>query len=266
MPDAATQVTTAAALVEIALPTNAPGLSAHDLRNLGKAHPNDPADLFSMAVLALRLSGGANGVSRLHGEVSREMWRGVWPGAPVEEVPIQSVTNGVHIPSWLSGEMTTLLDRYLDWVVRSSAKTVVSACGNSGTFANNPGAGFNQIAVGNFDDKGTPLWSDDRMNPTSSWMNPSTGVETPQVVAPGKKFCSLVAPTAAAGVLIHQQQAWPVFSVPGMLGEPMVYEPMTVLADSGGDGLGFTASRVVGVLEGAALKGVSTLELKAMFS
>ncbi len=87
-----------------------------------------------------------------------------------------------------------------------------------------------------------------------------------QVVAPGKKFCSLVAPTAAAGVLIHQQQAWPVFSVPGMLGEPMVYEPMTVLADSGGDGLGFTASRVVGVLEGAALKGVSTLELKAMFS
>jgi starch phosphorylase len=66
-----------------------------------------------MAVLALRLSGAANGVSALHGHVSREMWHKVWPGAPREEVPITSITNGIHVNSWISLEMSDLLDRYL---------------------------------------------------------------------------------------------------------------------------------------------------------
>ena len=71
-----------------------------------------------MAVLAIHLSGYRNGVSRLHGEVSRRMWAGVWPGIPEDEVPIGHVTNGIHVRSWLSDEMTRLFDRYLgpQWI------------------------------------------------------------------------------------------------------------------------------------------------------
>jgi starch phosphorylase len=71
-----------------------------------------------MAVLAIRLSGHRNGVSRLHGRVSRKMWSGVWPGISAEEVPIGHVTNGVHVRSWLSDEMAHLFDRYLgpQWI------------------------------------------------------------------------------------------------------------------------------------------------------
>jgi chemotaxis signal transduction protein len=87
-----------------------------------------------------------------------------------------------------------------------------------------------------------------------------------QIVGLGLKFCPLVAQTAATGVILHQQQAWPVFSLPGLLGEPIVSEPLVVLTEVGGDGVGFTASRALGVLEGGALEGVSTLELKRMFS
>lgn len=93
------------------------GISAADIRALGKVNPADPADTFSMAVLGLRLAGATNGVSKLHGEVSRGMWQHVWPAAPVDELPIGSVTNGIHIPTWLSVEMSDLLERYLgpDW-------------------------------------------------------------------------------------------------------------------------------------------------------
>jgi starch phosphorylase len=66
-----------------------------------------------MAILALRTSDAANGVSKLHGEVSRSMWEGVWPGVPNEEVPIRHVTNGIHARSWLSPEMTRLFDKHL---------------------------------------------------------------------------------------------------------------------------------------------------------
>ena len=66
-----------------------------------------------MPVLALRLSSYRNGVSKLHGEVSRQMWSVLWPNVPVEEVPITSVTNGVHIKSWLSEEMNLLYERYI---------------------------------------------------------------------------------------------------------------------------------------------------------
>jgi starch phosphorylase len=65
-----------------------------------------------MPILALRLSSYRNGVSKLHGQVSRNMWSFLWPGVPVDEVPIKSITNGVHIRSWLSEEMNSLYERY----------------------------------------------------------------------------------------------------------------------------------------------------------
>lgn len=72
---------------------------------------------FSMTVLALRLSAFHNGVSELHGHVSREMWQELWPGVPVEEIPIGHITNGVHFWSWIAPELAALFDKYLptDW-------------------------------------------------------------------------------------------------------------------------------------------------------
>jgi starch phosphorylase len=75
----------------------------------------------SMFILGLRMAAHCNGVSRLHGSVARRMWSHVWPGRPVEEVPISHVTNGVHIPSFISQEFAYLFDRYLgpDWYMSS---------------------------------------------------------------------------------------------------------------------------------------------------
>ena len=64
-----------------------------------------------MAVMGLRLAGRANGVAALHGAVSREMFQGVWPDVPVDEVPIGSITNGVHAHTWVSAEIDRLLAR-----------------------------------------------------------------------------------------------------------------------------------------------------------
>ncbi|HEY9855045.1 MAG TPA: alpha-glucan family phosphorylase, partial [Stenomitos sp.] len=68
--------------------------------------------LFSMTVLALRMARRANGVSKLHGEVSRSIWKELWPGVPVNEVPISHITNGIHTDTWLAPEMAELLDAY----------------------------------------------------------------------------------------------------------------------------------------------------------
>lgn len=75
---------------------------------------------FNMTALALRLSGHRNAVSRRHGEVSRRMWRPLWPALPENEVPIVSITNGVHVPSWVAPELDRLYQTYLgkDWVAR----------------------------------------------------------------------------------------------------------------------------------------------------
>ena len=72
---------------------------------------------YGMTVLAMRLTGQHNGVSALHGAVSRNMWQFLWPGVDADEVPIDFVTNGVHSPSWIAPEMNTLFKRYLgeDW-------------------------------------------------------------------------------------------------------------------------------------------------------
>jgi len=81
--------------------------------SLGRINPNDDNETFQMPVLALRLSSYVNGVSKLHGEVSRLMWSGIWPAVPVDEVPVTSITNGVHIKSWLSDEIASLYERYI---------------------------------------------------------------------------------------------------------------------------------------------------------
>jgi glycogen phosphorylase len=84
---------------------------------LGRANLEDIAERFSMAVLALKTSSLRNAVSVLHRAVSQEMFQDLWPKLPVEEVPITSVTNGVHAPSWINGDLAGLYDQYLqpDW-------------------------------------------------------------------------------------------------------------------------------------------------------
>jgi glycogen phosphorylase len=89
------------------------GMTVKDLLELGCASPEDKTSPFSMAVLALRLSRGVNAVSKLHCNVSKKMWRSLWPSIDDDDIPIGFVTNGVHIPSYLSKEMSDLFDRYL---------------------------------------------------------------------------------------------------------------------------------------------------------
>lgn len=75
-------------------------LSLHDLLALGRTNPGDKSEKFNMASLAIRGSGAVNGVSRLHGQVSRHLFEPLFPRWPVAEVPVGHVTNGVHMPSW----------------------------------------------------------------------------------------------------------------------------------------------------------------------
>ncbi len=93
--------------------THRMGLDRYTLAGLGRQHPHNETEPFSMTVLAIKLANTSNGVSRLHGSVSRRMWHEIWPGLPVSEVPITSITNGVHTQSWLSPEVEHLYDRYL---------------------------------------------------------------------------------------------------------------------------------------------------------
>ncbi|MFH1568003.1 MAG: alpha-glucan family phosphorylase, partial [Gemmatimonadota bacterium] len=89
------------------------GLSHGELLGLGRTDPAAEHSDFCMTVLALRLSAHSNGVSRLHGEVSRRMWSSLWPRVAPREVPITHITNGVHTLSWISPHMAALLDRHL---------------------------------------------------------------------------------------------------------------------------------------------------------
>lgn len=93
------------------------GFTFEKLFALGRRNPLDSGERFSMAVLALKTSAFRNAVSKLHRSVSREMFQDLWPRLPVEEVPIISITNGVHSPSWINGDLATLYDQYLqpDW-------------------------------------------------------------------------------------------------------------------------------------------------------
>jgi len=87
--------------------------TVEDIISWGQPEGSKPDAPFSMFVLGLRMAQYCNGVSELHGKVARRMWAHVWPGRPEDEVPITHVTNGVHIPSWISIENHLLLERYV---------------------------------------------------------------------------------------------------------------------------------------------------------
>ncbi|MGJ3523871.1 alpha-glucan family phosphorylase [Nitratidesulfovibrio sp. D1] len=89
------------------------GLAFKVFMALGREAPHDDAEPFCMTVLALRLSRANNGVSTLHGRVSRNMWKQVWHQFPMEDVPIGALTNGVHAPTWVAQDIGMLYDRYL---------------------------------------------------------------------------------------------------------------------------------------------------------
>ncbi len=73
-------------------------------------YDNGSGSLFNMTALALRTAGFVNGVSALHGEVTRSMWRPMWPDLPADQIPVRSITNGVHVPTWMGGPVFSLLD------------------------------------------------------------------------------------------------------------------------------------------------------------
>ena len=101
------------------------GISYEQFLDLGRENIGG-TEVFSLPVLALRLSAGANGVAQLHGVVSRKMWQSMYPGVPEQEVPIQAITNGIHVQSWISSDMGQLLDRYIDpsWRHDESQKSI----------------------------------------------------------------------------------------------------------------------------------------------
>jgi len=93
------------------------------------SYDNGAGAHFNMTALALRSAGAVNGVSRLHGEVTRGMWPAMWPGVPEAERPVATVTNGVHVPTWLSSEMRALFQKHLGggWIDRHDDPTLWEA-------------------------------------------------------------------------------------------------------------------------------------------
>jgi len=104
------------------------GLSLDDFLALGRINPNDNHEQFGMTVLALRMAWHSNGVSELHGKVSRHMWERIWPEVPSPEVPIRHITNGVHTLSWLGEGFARLYHEYLgtSWTERPADHSVWS--------------------------------------------------------------------------------------------------------------------------------------------
>jgi len=93
------------------------GINFKVLLGYGRLDPHNGSEPFGMSTLALRLSAHTNAVSRLHRQVSQTMWQKIWHHHPVEDVPIDYITNGIHVPTWISRDMAALFDRYLglDW-------------------------------------------------------------------------------------------------------------------------------------------------------
>jgi starch phosphorylase len=91
-------------------------------------YDNGSGPLFNMTALALRTSGAVNGVSQLHGEVTRQMWQPIWPGTPVDQLPIAAITNGVHVPTWIAADMNALFEKHLgaDWLDRHDDPAVAA--------------------------------------------------------------------------------------------------------------------------------------------
>ena len=119
------------ALKYIAHYAKALGISEQELLGLGRENPLDKNEEFCMTVLALRLSKHCNGVSKLHGEVSRAMWMKVYGANSADEVPIGYVTNGVHSETWLAPEIRSLYDKYLkpNWIDASPGSNPWSRAG-----------------------------------------------------------------------------------------------------------------------------------------
>jgi starch phosphorylase len=89
------------------------GIPISTLLGLGRRDPANTSEPFCMNILATKLSGHINGVSRLHKTISQKLWFQLWPAIPVEDIPIESITNGIHIPSWISPDAATLYNQYL---------------------------------------------------------------------------------------------------------------------------------------------------------
>jgi starch phosphorylase len=105
------------------------GISFEHFLSLGRPKDANPQDRFSMAILAMGTSSYRNAVSLLHRGVSQEMWQGLWPDLPTWEVPVTSVTNGVHLPTWVNGDLASLYDQQLDpdWRERNTDPNVFDA-------------------------------------------------------------------------------------------------------------------------------------------
>ena len=93
------------------------GLTREQFLGLGRQEPENAEEPMNLTVLAIRMSNFRNGVSKLHGDVSRRLWSGTWPALPPNEVPIHAITNGIHTRTWISDDLAELYDRYLgpDW-------------------------------------------------------------------------------------------------------------------------------------------------------
>jgi len=101
-------------------------ISKNDFLLLGRKNHSDSNENFSMAILAIKLAGYINGVSKLHAEISREMWNEMWPKIPTDEIPITSISNGIHPSSWISKDMEDLYNRYLGttWMKKPADLTI----------------------------------------------------------------------------------------------------------------------------------------------
>jgi glycogen phosphorylase len=98
------------------------GMDFDGFLQLGRTRPENPHEPFVMTPLGIKMSRFANGVSRRHGEVARQMWQPLFPERPVDTVPIGHITNGVHLPTWMAPATRALLDRHLEegWVSRAA--------------------------------------------------------------------------------------------------------------------------------------------------
>jgi starch phosphorylase len=101
-------------------------IDKQEFLGLGRQNPKDQGEPFCMTVLAIRLANVVNAVSKLHGIVSRKMWKSIWPDLPDAEIPITSITNGIHTPSWVSADAQQLYERYLgvSWMERPADHSI----------------------------------------------------------------------------------------------------------------------------------------------
>jgi starch phosphorylase len=102
------------------------GMKKSTFLGLGRYNPDDEHEQFNMALLALKTTAFANGVSILHGDTSRKLFQSIWPDVPLQEIPINHITNGIHTRSWVSHEMAELFSRYLgpNWLKKPADQSV----------------------------------------------------------------------------------------------------------------------------------------------